>query len=272
VSARLIVTADDLGLHQNINQGVFRAHREGIVAAASIVANGEAFDDAVGRLRDTPALQAGVHLAFVEERPLSPLTKVDTLVDGTGAFHRNFRRFVVRYATGNIDRAQLAGELRRQIERVVAAGVRVTHLNSHQHLHMLPDLFDLTLDLASEYAVPYVRVVSDPLRLVPSPRNAALAGVALLGWQAKRKARNRVATNERTIGIAAAGRGGFRTDLARIRGLTELVVHPGVGSGHIAKRYDWGYCWDAELEALCDPLVRRSLADLEIELTRPSEV
>jgi chitin disaccharide deacetylase len=137
---------------------------------------------------------------------------------------------------------------------------------------MLPGLFDLTLDLASDYAVPYVRVVSGPLRLVPTPRNAALTGVALLGWQAKRKARNRVVTNDRTIGVAAAGKGGFRTELAQVREVTELVVHPGVGSGQIAKRYDWGYSWDAELEALCDPLVRRSLADLEIELTRPSKV
>ncbi len=65
---QLIVTADDVGLHRGMTGGAIRAHRQGIVTACSVVANGAAFDDAVARLRDVPSLEAGVHLALVEER------------------------------------------------------------------------------------------------------------------------------------------------------------------------------------------------------------
>ena len=68
---RLIVTADDVGLHRGMTEGAIRAHREGIVTACSVVANGVAFDDAVARLRDVPALEVGVHLTLVEERSLT---------------------------------------------------------------------------------------------------------------------------------------------------------------------------------------------------------
>src|SRR4051794_33530066 len=70
-ASRLIVTADDVGLDRGMTEGAIRAHREGIVTACSVVANGREFDDAVARLRDTPSLEVGVHLALVEERALT---------------------------------------------------------------------------------------------------------------------------------------------------------------------------------------------------------
>src|SRR3954462_12100516 len=68
---RLIVTADDVGLDRGMTEGAIRAHRQGIVTACSVVANGLAFDDAIARLRDVPWLEVGVHLALVEERSLT---------------------------------------------------------------------------------------------------------------------------------------------------------------------------------------------------------
>src|SRR2546428_9440596 len=119
--------------------GAIEAHRRGIVTACSIVANGRAFDDAISRLRDVPQLEVGVHLTLVEERSLA-----------TGeAMPRDWMRFLVSR------RGDVEGELRLQVERVLAAGVRPTHLNSHQHLHMLPSLFRLVRRLADEYRIPY---------------------------------------------------------------------------------------------------------------------
>ena len=68
---RLIVTADDVGLDRGMTAGAIEAHRNGIVTACSIVANGREFEDAVGRLHDCPALEIGVHLTLVEERSLT---------------------------------------------------------------------------------------------------------------------------------------------------------------------------------------------------------
>ena len=128
-----------------MTEGAIRAHRDGIVTACSIVANGREFDDAAARLRDVPSLEVGVHLALVEERALT-----------TGeVMPRNYIRFILRR------RDDVEPELRAQIEKVLAAGLRVTHLNGHQHLHMLPRVRRVVERLAREYAIDYVRVVND---------------------------------------------------------------------------------------------------------------
>src|SRR5687767_6281521 len=142
---RLIVTADDVGLHRGMTEGAIRAHREGIVTACSIVANGAAFDDAVERLRDTPSLEIGIHLTLVEERPLTAMR-----------FPRKFTSFVPLYLARRITIGAIERELRAQIEKVLAAGLTVTHLNGHQHLHLLPRIFSLLKRLANEYHVGYV--------------------------------------------------------------------------------------------------------------------
>ncbi|MFL6245594.1 MAG: ChbG/HpnK family deacetylase, partial [Thermoanaerobaculia bacterium] len=103
----LIVTADDVGLHRGMNEGAIRAHREGIVTACSIVANGAAFDDAIARLRDTPTLEAGVHLTLVEERPLTKIR-----------FPKKYTSFVPLYLSRAISLNAIERELRAQIERV----------------------------------------------------------------------------------------------------------------------------------------------------------
>src|SRR3954470_23864291 len=139
---RLIVTADDASLHHGMNEGAIRAHRQGIVTACSVVANGVAFDDAVVRLRDVPSLEMGVHLTLVEERSLTGMR-----------FPRSYAGFVF----SRKDVAAIERELRAQIERVLATGLPVTHLNGHQHLHMWPRVFVIVEQLASEFGIGYVR-------------------------------------------------------------------------------------------------------------------
>ena len=128
-----------------MTEGAIRAHREGIVTACSVVANGRDFDDAVARLRDVPSLEIGVHLTLVEERALT-----------TGQpMPRNYLRFVLSRPR------DVEPELRAQIEKVLATGLRVTHLNGHQHLHQLPRVRRVVERLAREYGIGYVRVVND---------------------------------------------------------------------------------------------------------------
>ena len=113
---RLIATADDAGLHPGMTEGAIRAHREGIITACSLVANGAAFDDAVARLRDAPSLEVGVHLTLVEERPLTPMH-----------FPNKYTSFVPLYLARVIGIGAIERELRAQIEKVLATGLRVTH-------------------------------------------------------------------------------------------------------------------------------------------------
>lgn len=246
----LIVTADDVGLHRGMTEGTIRAHREGIVTACSIVANGAAFEDAVARLRDVPALEVGVHLTLVEERPLTPMR-----------FPKNYTSFVPLYLARVISMSAIERELRAQIERVLGAGLRVTHLNGHQHLHVLPRIFALVRRLAPEYGIGYVRIVDDR---GGTARSFSMRALSALG----RRARTEGLTNDRTIGVAAAGHLDDVVPLLdHVDGVTELVTHPGTG----VDGYAWGYEWDRETRALCDPRLRDEIARRGIKLTTPSQ-
>jgi len=266
---KLIVTADDVGLHRGMTEGALRAHENGIVTACSIVANGTAFDHAVERLRDYPNLATGIHLTLVEERPLAE--DVESLVGVNGLFHENYFDFVPRYFARRIRIDEVERELRAQIERVLAAGVKVGHLNGHQHLHLLPRIFSLVQRLAVEYRIPYLRIV-DERRHGRGMREISVGILSRLGRTAR--ARCPVKTNDRTIGVTNAGRIISAADIIAMldeaEGLTELVCHPGAGEPELSEAYDWGYAWEAELNALCDPTLREAIAERGIELVTPS--
>jgi predicted glycoside hydrolase/deacetylase ChbG (UPF0249 family) len=226
-----------------MTEGSIRAHRQGIVTACSLVANGVAFDDAVARLRDVPSLEVGVHLTLVEERSLTAMR-----------FPRSYAGFVV----GRKDFAAIERELRAQIERVLATGLRVTHLNGHQHLHMWPRVFAIVERLASGFGIGYVRRVRDRGGKGGIVRRISIAALNALG------------SGGSTIGIMEAGH--LTADriivlLQHVDGTTELVTHPGTG---VDAYPHWNYAWDAETEALCDPQVRKAIADHGIQLIAPS--
>lgn len=252
---RLIVTADDAGLHRGMTEGAIRAHRDGIVTACSVVANGVAFDDAVARLRDVPSLAVGVHLALVEERSLTGM---------------RFPKSYLGFLLGRKDSAAIEGELRAQIERVLASGLRVTHLNGHQHLHMLPRVFAITLRLAGEYGIGYVRRVDDRGGRGGIVRRTMIAALNRVGAAAAAVARsNDCSVNDHTIGVMEAGHltAGRVVDLlSHVDGTTELVTHPGV---RVNAYPHWRYEWDAETAALCDSRVRQAVVDAGIELAAP---
>jgi predicted glycoside hydrolase/deacetylase ChbG (UPF0249 family) len=270
MTRRLIVTADDVGLHRGMTDGAIRAHTDGIVTACSVVANGAAFEHAVERLRDVPSLAVGVHLALVEERPLAD--NVASLVGTNGLFHESYAAIVPRYFAGRIDVDDVERELRMQIETVLQTGLTVTHLNGHQHLHLLPRVFAIVQQLAEEYGIGYVRIVDERRHF--SPRGVAIAVLSGLGRSARGRAR--VATNDRTIGVTRAGHfsdaAAIVAMLGDVEGTMELICHPGLGDDELRGSYEWGYEWDAETRALCDPSVRDAIAAKGIELIVPIDV
>lgn len=271
----LVVTADDVGLHPGMTDGALDAHDDGLVTACSLAACGAAFDGAVAALAARPALDVGVHLTLVEERPLSPVGEVPTLVGRDGRFHPGFPAFVARYALGGIALAEVEREWRRQIGRVLDVGLAPVHLNSHQHLHALPRLFALAVRLAAEHGIPFVRIPGDPAAFrSAAPRALAVRALDRLG----RRARRHLATAsdgavrglDRTVGVLAAGRldePALVAALDDVAGTCELVCHPGLGDAELARVYAWGYRWDAETAALRSPAARRTLTARGIELT-----
>ncbi len=206
-----------------------------------------------------------MHLTFVGERPLSPTAEVRSLLGRDGALLPDHRSFLQRWYRGGIALGELEREARRQIERLRDAGLAIRHVNAHQHLHVVPGVFDLVVRLAEEHSIPYVRL----------PRDAHPRAIRLGRWlavralsrfadgAAARLRRTSLLANGRAIGIMEAGRittARLVALLDHVAGVTELVSHPGEGDEAIARRYNWRYRWDAEREALCDPRVRDKIA------------
>lgn len=277
---RLIVTADDAGLHSGMTEGVLAAHSKGIVTAAAVATVGAGFAEAVERLRSRPKLDAGIHWVLVGERPLSPPEEIPSLLGEEGAFLPGFRAFAKRYFLGGVKIAEVERELRRQLERLLAAGLPVLHANGHQHLHVLPRIFEVVLRLAEEHGIPWVRIPKEPAATWRSSRGIEIRALNAFGRGARRRLRrrgaeSRVQSPDQTIGVLDAGNLSFEKlveALGKVRGTAELVCHPGLREADLAMVYDWDYSWEGETAALCDPRLLKVLQKLGIELTSFSKL
>jgi len=257
---RLIVNADDLGLHPGINAGILHSHREGIVTSASLCANGAAFEDAVRRLRDAPDLDVGLHLTVVGSE--TPLVRDLPTLARSGRLPHTFALLFRDLALGRVRREEIEAEMAAQLTRARDAGLRVSHLDSHQHVHLHPALLPIVIGLAGRFEVAAVRAA----RRVLPVRGVRAALLGMLSRPASSRVRAAgLRTPDTFVGADDSG----RLDAARLarllaglpEGVSELLCHPGAGTGEIAAAYpDWGFRWDDETRALTDPQARECLA------------
>src|SRR5262249_40178407 len=161
----LIVNADDYGLTTGISRAILRAHGAGIVTSTSVLAVGPAFGETAPWLGDAPALGVGVHLAACgEDPPLLEAREIPTLVDARGRLAPSWRGFALALWAGRVDPGDLEREFSAQIARVAALGRPLTHLDTHQHLHLLPRVADVVVRLAQRAGIPALRVPRSGLR------------------------------------------------------------------------------------------------------------
>lgn len=269
----VIVNADDFGMSEGINRGILLAHTDGILGSASIVANGPAFEHAVRAALDTPSLDVGVHICLTGERSVAPAGELRGLADGQGLLPETPRAFTRGLLARRLGIGDVQTEIRAQIERVLTAGIEPSHLDSHQHVHMLPAVFAVVMDLAREYGIPAIRVPLERGSLSSGGFFSRLVQTSLL----PRIDRLRL-QQVRAAGLYTAdwfwGLGTSRAmneeslieTLRGVRpGVNEIMCHPGVGDADSAQRYP-GYAWDEELTALQSEAVRRYIDESDIRL------
>src|SRR5262249_19046871 len=145
---QLIVNADDLGLTPAVNRGVLRAFQSGIVTSASLLVSGSAFEDAVVLARQNPELDVGLHLALVEERAVLGPDVLPTLVDERGRFRGRVAEFTRGAILGGITGFEVEREIAAKIAFFQETGLRLSHIDSHQHLHIFPPVFQIVRRLA----------------------------------------------------------------------------------------------------------------------------
>jgi predicted glycoside hydrolase/deacetylase ChbG (UPF0249 family) len=264
---RLVVNADDLGLHPRIDEGIFRAHAEGIVTSASLLVAGRTSPKAARAARDV-GLPLGVHLCLTSHlTPSAATSKVRWLAPG-GRFRRDWREFAAAWISGLVPAEEVSLELDAQVARAREQGVEPDHLDVHQHVHLLPGLARIVEALAESLKLP-LRWPAELPRPTWVRKPTAWAKTAMLSaLGAVRPTRG--ARRVRAVGVFDSG----GLDEARLlkllsrlgEGEYELMCHPGLAPGAVPEDPKWRYAWEAELAALCSPRVRELLRRREITL------
>jgi predicted glycoside hydrolase/deacetylase ChbG (UPF0249 family) len=237
------------------------------------MAGADAFDHAVAIAKANDTLDIGIHLTLVEERPILDPKTVPSLVDGEGRFHRHATVFAGKYFQKKISLDDVRRELDAQIRKVLASGVRVSHLDSHQHLHMLPGVLKITLELAREHGISRVRFPRESIRPYMFRNPAGLSRVAqlaALNMFCGAGKRDFPTSTEHFAGFYHGGALNTKNLLDLVShlpssGACELMCHPGHADPS-ASRAHWGYRWPDELEALKNPDVVAALRARGAEL------
>jgi hopanoid biosynthesis associated protein HpnK len=241
---KLIVNADDFGMTAGVNRGIVESHVGGVVSSATLMANGPRFDEAVALARSAPNLSIGCHVVLVDGKPVSPPDTVDTLLAIRSAepdkFYSSLSAFAARAMLGGFDRDQLVAEVTAQIRKIQATGLHVTHLDSHKHAHVFPEILAAMLRAARICGVRAIRnpiVPTLPAKLFKGKRELwkRYGQVRMLHTFSKqflqRTKRAGLLTPDGVIGVIETGSvesSLLRQTIASLPdGTWELVCHPG---------------------------------------------
>jgi predicted glycoside hydrolase/deacetylase ChbG (UPF0249 family) len=265
---RLVINADDFGLTDSVNRGILEAHAAGTVSSASMMVNMPGWDDALARVRGRDALLGiGLHLNLVAGRPL---TLAPSLTDRhTGQFH-SLAALGLRSATGRVDLAEVNAECGAQFERLLSAGITVTHVDSHRHAHCLPGFFTPVREAAHACGVRVIRVPREPMHVGVPGLIVTLKKAALYASVARSGARAADVRAE-FFGLSVQGSTAFLKEvLNRLDALpvvpSELVVHPGYDSPELGRLDSYTAVRERELRALTSAELRARLTRGDIEL------
>jgi hopanoid biosynthesis associated protein HpnK len=263
---RLIVTADDFGAAIEVNEAVERAHRNGILSAASLMVAGAAAGDAVTRAKTMPELRVGLHLVLVEGRPILPRDAVPDLVDATGHFRTDMARAGAAMFFFPKVRAQLAAEIEAQFAAFEATGLRLDHVNAHKHFHLHPTIASLIVKIGKAHRVTGARVPLEPQDVLGKIEPHKASGVVALTAPFARALRGRfrragITAPDAVFGLAWSGAMTGKRLAGLIEhlpeGLSEIYAHPATGPYPGSAP---GYQYAGELAALTDPAVAAALA------------
>ncbi len=160
---RLIVNGDDFGFSREVNAGIVRAHREGILTSTSLMVADAARDEAAALAKENPALDVGLHLVMCMGRSVLPATEIAPVVDALGRFSNQPVLSGLRYFFTPGIRAKLVAECRAQIELHLKLVGYLNHIDGHLNFHVHPALADIVVELAHEYKVPCIRLPAEPV-------------------------------------------------------------------------------------------------------------
>jgi hopanoid biosynthesis associated protein HpnK len=297
---RLIVNADDFGFTAGVNRGIVEAHCRGVVTSSTLMANGPAFSDAIQLARTVPQLSVGCHVVLIDGQPMLDPKTIASLVDQNNAdpneadqnsgrrhpdaarFRDGIGTFAVRAITGRLDPLEIEAEATAQIRKLQAAGIAVSHLDTHKHTHLFPRVLRPLLRAGAVCGVRALRNPFGPRRPLRSGQLLARPGVwtryaemrVLRGFSSSFRAavkKEGFATPDGTLGVEVTGildESLFRAIAASIpEGTWEFVCHPGYNDADLrSAKTRLRESRETELRALTLPEARSTLSQAGIDL------
>jgi len=285
---RLIINADDFGFTRGVNRGIVSGFTTGIVTSATLMSNGDSFEDAIEMAHDNPGLGVGCHLAVVGGRPVAPVSEVSSLVDPGGKLPSTLTKLMIKLARGSVPTDELVREFCAQIQLEIFAGIVPSHLDTHKHSHIHPRVLEALARAAGEFGIkcirnPFERILSlkRPSRLSPLAymKQWVLSAAISPGEIGFKEITRRygLKTPDRFFGVKLTG----MLDSTAIRsimeslgeGTAELMCHPGEYDDDLERAHTrLKGERQRELEALCDPDLRPLAERLGIELINYREL
>lgn len=266
---KLIINADDFGLHNSINVAIEEAHQKGIVTSASLVANGDAFEGAIEIAKRNKGLGVGLHFNLTGGSPVSSPGKVKTLIDSGNMFYENNWKLFLKLLKGELEVREIATEARSQLDKLYDNGVIPTHIDSHRHLHFFPFVFHAIEAVLKEYKIVKMRYLNIPYFEFVKDGGFRLAAALYLKTFSLLN-QNKFKHPDFFYGFFNPGnmdKTRLLYLLKRARGAVgEINFHPGKNNEEIGKKYGfwsnyfpWKFDWHKEYALLIDSEIKAAV-------------
>ncbi len=242
--AQLIVNADDLGADPNVDLGILEGFRNGIVSSATLLITFAPHWERSAAAAQEAGLPTGLHLSLTHGFAVSERALIPDLVDERGRFAKSAGQLIAMGFRGRAQRErfydQIEIELDAQIKRVLSKGFRLTHVDSHQHVHMNPNIYEIVERVAAENGIPAMRFVREPFfafqftyGLVDNLKRNNFLKAFLVQTLANR-IKPKLRTNQRFFGLMQSDTVDRRsfTSFLRSIGRTDYVWEAGIHPGH----------------------------------------
>lgn len=277
---RLIVNADDLGLTPGVNRAIIQAHTHGVVTSATLMANAAGFKDAVRLIASSPGLSVGCHVVLVDGSPVANSSQISTLTrTSSGHFETSLGSFALRALRGRINPCEIEIEATAQIRKLQAAGIQLSHVDTHKHCHIFPQILRPVLRAARSCGIrairnPFGRVAFSTVASRPKlwKRYGELMLLNPLAARFRRSVQAEgMVTPDGSLGIAATGALDERLFYLILEdlpdGTWEFVTHPGYNDADLKNlRTRLRESRETELQLLTSAAIREALKRSGIEL------
>lgn len=236
---KFVLNADDLAKSEFHNNAVLEGFKKGFLKSTSIMVNMPSFEDAICRIiQPNPKLGVGIHLNLIEGKALN--LNLKTLCDNNGNFKNGYLNILLKSKNKNFLK-EVEIEFRSQIE-LAQKYIKLTHIDSHVHIHSIPAIFEITAKLANEYNIKQIRTQAEIPYFISNEKKYKkylinLAKVMLLNYfTLKNKPivkKYNLNTNDYIIGVGYTGMMSSTTvleGLKKIKGdnTVEALIHPAI--------------------------------------------